>query len=66
MAHLYCATAHGKGFHDALGKLIARLLAKKEKFNLVRAVTSIDDFLYDDFEVVGYKPHKSIKMKMSV
>jgi len=27
---------------------------------------SIDDFKYEDFEVVGYKPHKSIKMKMAV
>lgn len=26
----------------------------------------IDDFEFGDFEVVGYKPHKSIKMKMAV
>jgi len=26
----------------------------------------IDGFKYEDFEIVGYKPHKSIKMKMSV
>ena len=26
----------------------------------------IDSFEYEDFEVVGYKPHKTIKMKMAV
>lgn len=26
----------------------------------------IDDFVYGDFEVVGYRPHKTIKMKMAV
>jgi len=26
----------------------------------------IDDFVYDDFEVIGYNPHKAIKMKMAV
>mmetsp|Transcript_13967 Transcript_13967/g.22118 ORF Transcript_13967/g.22118 Transcript_13967/m.22118 type:complete len:507 (-) Transcript_13967:831-2351(-) len=28
--------------------------------------TDIDGFKYSDFELVGYKPHKPIKMKMSV
>lgn len=28
--------------------------------------TDIDDFVYSDFEVVGYNPHKTIKMKMAV
>eukprot|EP00483_Globobulimina_turgida_P001462 UN01464 len=26
----------------------------------------VDDFIYQDFKVVGYKPHKTIKMKMAV
>lgn len=26
----------------------------------------IDSFEYEDFEVIGYKPHKTIKMKMAV
>jgi thymidylate synthase len=26
----------------------------------------IDDFVYDDFEVIGYKPQKTIKMQMAV
>lgn len=36
------------------------------KLRIKRTVTDIDDFTYDDFEVIGYKPHKRIKMKMSV
>ncbi|KAI2497818.1 Thymidylate synthase [Fragilaria crotonensis] len=28
--------------------------------------TDIDGFVFDDFEVVGYKPHGTIKMKMAV
>merc|ERR1711978_531028 len=28
--------------------------------------TGIDDFVYKDFKIVGYKCHKSIKMKMAV
>lgn len=27
---------------------------------------TIDDFLYQDLELVGYNPHKTIKMKMAV
>jgi thymidylate synthase len=27
---------------------------------------SIDDFVFEDFEIVGYDPHKSIAMKMAV
>ena len=29
-------------------------------------VKDIDGFKYEDFEIVGYKPHKTIKMKMAV
>ena len=32
----------------------------------VRATDSIDDFVYDDFQLDDYTPHKSIKMNMSV
>ena len=28
--------------------------------------TDIDGFKYSDFEIVGYKPHKKIKMQMAV
>lgn len=30
------------------------------------AYDDIDGFVFDDFEVIGYKPHASIKMKMAV
>ena len=36
------------------------------KFKFNRKVTDIDDFKYEDFELTGYKPHKRIKMEMSV
>lgn len=29
-------------------------------------IKEIDDFVYEDFEIIGYKPHPSIKMKMAV
>jgi len=31
-----------------------------------RDVTNIDDFKFDDLEIVGYDPHPSIKMEMAV
>lgn len=31
-----------------------------------RDIDDIDDFTYDDFELIDYKAHKSIRMKMSV
>ena len=27
---------------------------------------TIDDFVFEDFKIVGYDPHKSISMKMAV
>jgi len=34
--------------------------------NIKRKITSIDDFTFDDFELVGYKPHAKIAMAMAV
>lgn len=31
-----------------------------------RTVESIEDFAFDDFEIIGYNPHPSIKMEMAV
>ena len=31
-----------------------------------RTVSDIDDFKFDDFDLVGYKPHPKIKMEMAV
>lgn len=36
------------------------------KLEFKRSVADIDDFKYDDFEIVGYKCHGKIDMKMSV
>ena len=33
---------------------------------VVRQVNSIEGFTMDDLELVGYEPHKSIKMEMAV
>jgi dihydrofolate reductase/thymidylate synthase len=30
------------------------------------AKRSIDDFVSEDFELIGYSPHKTIKMQMAV
>ncbi|KAL1923031.1 uncharacterized protein VTP21DRAFT_9407 [Calcarisporiella thermophila] len=34
--------------------------------HITREVKDIDDFRYEDFEIIGYKPHGKIEMKMSV
>lgn len=36
------------------------------KLGIKRKVEKIDDFKFDDFEIVGYKPHPTIKMEMAV
>ena len=36
------------------------------KFRFKREVDNIDGFKYEDFELIGYKPHKRVKMKMAV
>lgn len=36
------------------------------KMNIVREVSSIDDFRFEDFELVGYDPHPTIKAEVSV
>ena len=36
------------------------------RLRIARDVGEMDDFKYEDFEVDGYTPHKTIKMKMAV
>ena len=38
----------------------------KLKLKEGKEYNDIDGFEYDDFEVVGYKPHKKIQMEMAV
>lgn len=36
------------------------------KLVIKREVTDIDDFKFEDFEIVGYNPHPKIAMEMAV
>jgi dihydrofolate reductase/thymidylate synthase len=51
---------------DALREQLGRLPRAFPKITINSAKRDIDGFVYDDFKVVGYKPHKTIKMKMAV
>jgi dihydrofolate reductase/thymidylate synthase len=51
---------------DALQEQLTREPRAFPKLKMNPAKTDIDSFLFEDFEVVGYKPHKSIKMTMAV
>lgn len=45
---------------------IKRIPKSFPKLNIKRQVTCIDDFKYEDFEIVGYECHPPLKMKMAV
>jgi dihydrofolate reductase/thymidylate synthase len=51
---------------EALQEQLTREPRAFPKLNMNPDKTDIDSFVFDDFEVVGYNPHKSIKMKMAV
>ena len=53
---------------DALKEQLERKPRAFPKLKLKdgKEYNDIDGFEFDDFEVVGYKPHKTIKMKMAV
>lgn len=59
-AHVY------KDHIDALKEQIERTPREFPTLQIKRDIKDIDDFQLDDFEIVDYNPHKSIKMKMSV
>lgn len=59
-AHVY------KDHIDALKEQIERTPREFPTLQIKRDIKDIDDFKLDDFEIVDYNPHKSIKMKMSV
>lgn len=59
-AHVY------KDHVDALKEQIERTPKEFPTLQIKRDIKDIDDFQLDDFEIVDYNPHKSIKMKMSV
>jgi len=51
---------------DALKEQLERSPRAFPKLKINPDKKNIDDFDFSDFEVIGYKPHKSIKMKMAV
>lgn len=51
---------------EALKVQIEREPREFPTLEIKRKVTDIDDFKYEDFEIVGYKPYGKIDMKMSV
>mmetsp|Transcript_13183 Transcript_13183/g.15098 ORF Transcript_13183/g.15098 Transcript_13183/m.15098 type:complete len:484 (+) Transcript_13183:205-1656(+) len=51
---------------DAIKEQLKRQPRTFPKLKINSETTNIDDFKYEDFEVIGYKPHKPIKMKMAI
>jgi len=51
---------------DALKVQLERKPRAFPKIKINPEKKGIDDFSLDDFEVIGYRPHKTIKMKMAV
>lgn len=51
---------------DALKEQLERQPRAFPKIKINADKKDIDDFEFSDFEVIGYKPHKTIKMKMAV
>jgi len=37
-----------------------------QKLKINPTKKDIDDFTFEDFEIIDYKPHKKIQMKMAV
>ena len=59
-AHVYLNHA------DALREQLQREPRDFPTLRINPSKTDIDDFVFEDFEVVGYNPHPPIKMKMAV
>lgn len=51
---------------DALKQQLDRTPRAFPTLSFKRAVSNIDDFTFDDFELKGYKPLEAIKMQMAV
>lgn len=51
---------------SALEEQIKREPRNFPVLNIKRQVTDIEDFKYEDFEVLNYNPHPIIKMDMAV
>jgi dihydrofolate reductase/thymidylate synthase len=51
---------------EALREQLKRDPREFPKLKMNPEKKNIDDFVFEDFEVIGYNPHKTIKMKMAV
>ncbi|GFY02369.1 thymidylate synthase [Trichonephila clavipes] len=51
---------------DALKEQITREPKPFPKLKIKKDTKNIEDFVFEDFELVGYECHPPIKMKMSV
>ncbi|CAG2224586.1 TYMS [Mytilus edulis] len=51
---------------DPLKEQLKRVPREFPKLVIKREVTDIDDFKFEDFEIVGYNPHPKIAMEMAV
>lgn len=51
---------------DQLNEQLTRDPYPSPRLNIKRRVNNIDDFEYDDFEIVGYESHPTIKMEVAV
>lgn len=51
---------------EQMKELITRDLRYLPTLKIKREVKNIDDFKIEDFEIIGYNPHKTIKMEMAI
>jgi thymidylate synthase len=59
-AHVY------KNHIEPLKKQLKRYPSPFPQLKITREVDSIDDFKFEDFELIEYKPQKKIKMPLAV
>ncbi|KAF8566258.1 hypothetical protein P879_04239 [Paragonimus westermani] len=59
-AHIY------SNHRQALSEQIERIPRPFPKLTIVRQVTDINDFKYEDFQLSGYNPYPKLKMPMAV
>lgn len=59
-AHIY------KNHIEQMKDLITRDLRQFPTLKIKREIKDIDDFKFEDFEIIGYNPHPVIKMEMAV
>lgn len=65
--HLVLGDAHVYMNHvEALKEQVCRDIRTPPKLFIKRAVTRVEDFVWEDFELTDYHPHESIAMPLSV